>query len=117
MAIDGAIFEEHRLDITLECAPSGVIVHENTASNPEGATLLGDPLRPGDDVSSMVTFVSRDLTDMEVELVETLNLEFISTEMQPNPTPLDQLNDMAVKYYLLGKSADLETLVDLSEDG
>jgi NitT/TauT family transport system substrate-binding protein len=52
-----------------------------------------------------------DFTDIEVELVETLSLEYISTEM--SPMSLEELNDMAVKYGFLDQPADLEALVNI----
>ena len=50
-----------------------------------------------------------DFSDMEVELVESLNLEYITAEM--NPTSLHELNEMAVEYGFLDQPADLDALI------
>src|SRR5699024_2235330 len=50
-----------------------------------------------------------DFSDMEVELVESLNLEYITAEM--NPTSLHELNEMAVEYQLWDQPAYSDALI------
>lgn len=87
------------------------------AENPELTKAFTDSIAEAAELamsneSEYIQAIS-DFTDMDVELVESLNLEYITAQM--NPASLRELNDMAVKYGFLNQPANLETLVNLPD--
>ena len=91
---------------------------EFAAENPDIAKAFTDSIAEAaelamSDEAEYVQAIS-DFSDMEVELVESLNLEYITAEM--NPTSLHELNEIAVEYEFLDQPADLDALINLPED-
>ena len=51
-----------------------------------------------------------DFTGMDAAVVENVNLEYISGELDAQP--IEELNDLAVKYGMLEQPADLDTVIE-----
>lgn len=51
-----------------------------------------------------------DFTGMDAAVVENVNLEYITGELDPQP--IEELNDLAVKYGMLENPADLDTVIE-----